>query len=155
MSSLMTSPSSSAPASPWSVNQPKNDSWSSCCRFLPTALSFSFDFPVKSWPSNNRLWLPLKAAIPCQQPWYNHDYASVLCPTTQQLGYCSISTATLDIAFYSNSNCSPTFPAFHSIGVDFDDGSPVSLRWNSFEIVLLAKYGFSSKYWKQNLSFSE
>ena len=27
-----------------------------------------------------------------------------------------------------------TFPAFHLMGVDFEDGSPVSFKWNSLEI---------------------
>jgi len=40
-------------------------------------------------------------------------------------------------------------PAFHEMGVDFDDGSPVSFRWNSFVMLLFSKYGFSSKYWQQ------
>jgi len=42
-----------------------------------------------------------------------------------------------------------TLPAFHEMGVDFDDGSPVSFRWNSFVMQLFSKYGFSSKYCKQ------
>ena len=34
-----------------------------------------------------------------------------------------------------------TFPVFHCIGVDFDEGSPVSFRWNSLDITSLSKYG--------------
>lgn len=39
-----------------------------------------------------------------------------------------------------------TFPDFHLISVDFEDGSPLSFKWNSLESTLFSKYGFSSKY---------
>lgn len=41
-----------------------------------------------------------------------------------------------------------TFPDFHLISVDFEDGSPLSFKWNSLESTLFSKYGFSSKYLK-------
>lgn len=51
-----------------------------------------------------------------------------------------------------------TFPDFHLISVDFEDGSPLSFRWNSLERTLFSKYGFSSKYCKvesQRLELTE
>lgn len=49
MSSLMTSPSSSAPASAWSVNQVKKLSGSSCCLFLPALFCVWLERLVRSW----------------------------------------------------------------------------------------------------------
>ncbi len=48
MSSLMTSPNSSAPESAWSENQVKKLSGSSCCRFLPALLGVWLDRLVRS-----------------------------------------------------------------------------------------------------------
>lgn len=48
MSSLMTSPSSSAPASAWSVNQVKKLSGSSCCLFLPALFCVWLERLVRS-----------------------------------------------------------------------------------------------------------
>lgn len=58
MSSLMTSPSSSAPASAWSVNQVKKLSGSSCCLFLPDLFCVWVERLVRSyrWMKNNLQW---------------------------------------------------------------------------------------------------
>lgn len=48
MSSLMTSPNSSAPESEWSVNHVKKLSGSSCCLFLPALLCVWLDRLVRS-----------------------------------------------------------------------------------------------------------
>lgn len=47
---------------------------------------------------------------------------------------------------YSTRRATHTFPDFHLISVDFEDGSPLSFKWNSLESSLFSKYGFSSKY---------
>jgi len=57
MSSFMTSPSSSAPASWWSRNQPKNDSWSEC-DLLWSPFWLAFDF-VKSCTATTGGWLEI------------------------------------------------------------------------------------------------
>ena len=44
----------------------------------------------------------------------------------------------------------PTLPAFHVMGVDLDDGSPVSVRWNSFVMHAFSKYGLVPKCCKSN-----
>ena len=41
-----------------------------------------------------------------------------------------------------------TIPGFHWINVDFDDGSPVSFRWNSLEMTLFSNRGLFLKCWK-------
>lgn len=79
MSSLMTSPSSSAPASAWSVNQVKKLSGSSCCLFLPALfcvwlerLVRSYQEPEKAMMSHrlhkiNAIWFKNLAENPCTE----------------------------------------------------------------------------------------
>lgn len=89
MSSLMTSPSSSAPASLWSRNQPKNDSWSVCDLLCsPFGPCTVFDL-VKSWTQ-------IITNVCCTpNTVHNFPYFTVLLP--EQKTACIVSTNGLEI----------------------------------------------------------
>lgn len=158
MSSLMTSPSSSAPASAWSVNQVKKLSGSSCCLFLPALFCVWLERLVRSCKHRRIMydWLPT------WKHWSELESCSLLVfyfyfliqPRHRKRSPKVTKKKKSPPKFTSMKNSlseTLTFPDFHLISVDFEDGSPLSFKWNSLERTLFSKYGFSSKYYKINL----
>lgn len=73
MSSLMTSPSSSAPASAWSVNQVKKLSGSSCCLFLPALFCVWLERLVRSCEEPENAWMIHRAHKVNANIWFKNQ----------------------------------------------------------------------------------
>lgn len=107
MSSLMTSPSSSAPASEWSVNQVKKLSGSSCCLFFPALFGvcpvrFVRSCIIHNWliDIQNRNSISLKLTHKnCYPPFQS----SIWVQWTLKTGHHSHSSGTLLRGLYSQS----------------------------------------------------
>lgn len=146
----MTSPSSSAPASAWSVNQVKKLSGSSCCLFLPALFCVWLERLVRSCKNQKMHWWVKKHIR--SMPTFELKLENAFMNTHNEwTGNKTVTehhqTLKMSMIFCFVDKSDHTFPDFHLISVDFEDGSPLSFKWNSLESTLFSKYGFSSKYW--------
>lgn len=159
----MTSPSSSAPASAWSVNQVKKLSGSSCCLFLPALFCVWLERLVRSYQEPEKaLMIHRLHKINANIGFKNLSESSFTEVFRDRRGGSKLDNDQIPsnfkmppLLFCFADKSDHTFPDFHLISVDFEDGSPLSFKWNSLESTLLSKYGFSSKYYKIKMYFGK